>query len=117
MRASLEALAGHADGLQGSCEDFLKASRGLEEKREQNRQLQGNMGTLLELLEVPQLMETCVRNGSYDEALDLEAFVHKLGLLHSELPVARSPPLARLPCPSPPPSPSSSAAQPSVGRH
>ena len=44
-------------------------------------------GTLLDLLEVPQLMDTCVRNGNYDEALDLEAFAAKLAVLHSNLPV------------------------------
>ncbi len=34
-------------------------------------------------------MDTCVRNGVYDEALDLAAFINRLGVLHAELPVAR----------------------------
>ena len=37
---------------------------------------------ILELLEIPQLMNACVRNGSYDEALDLKAFAAKIALLH-----------------------------------
>ena len=37
---------------------------------------------ILELLEIPQLMTACVRNGSYDEALDLKAFASKIALLH-----------------------------------
>lgn len=41
-----------------------------------------NVSTLGELLEVPQLMEACLRNGSYDEVLDLKAFVAKLGFMH-----------------------------------
>lgn len=47
------------------------------------------MSSLLELLEVPQLMDTCVRNGIYDEALDLQAFVSRLGLLHPDVPVVK----------------------------
>ncbi len=42
---------------------------------------------LLELLEVPQLMDACVRNGNYDDALDLRAFVAKMALLHADLKV------------------------------
>lgn len=45
---------------------------------------------LLELLEVPQLMDACVRNGSYDDALDLRAFIAKMALLHADLKVALS---------------------------
>ena len=78
-----------APGLAAACEDFSLAASDIAVKREQNKHLQENLSTLLELLEVPGLMDTCVRNESYDEALDLEAFVNKMGLLHSELDVVQ----------------------------
>jgi hypothetical protein len=34
-------------------------------------------------------MDTCVRNGVYDEALDLQAFVSRLGLLHPDVPLIK----------------------------
>ena len=40
-----------------------------------------------EILEVPALMETCLRNGSYEDALDLRAFVSKTALLHPNMQV------------------------------
>ncbi|RWR80055.1 conserved oligomeric Golgi complex subunit 8 [Cinnamomum micranthum f. kanehirae] len=60
------------------------------EKRKLNRMLLANHSYLLDLLEIPQLMDTCVRNGNYDEALDLEAFVCKLSTMHPKLPVIQS---------------------------
>lgn len=45
--------------------------------------------TLLELLDAPQLMDTCVRNGIYDEALDLQAFIMRVSLLHPDMPVVK----------------------------
>lgn len=45
---------------------------------------------MLELLEVPQLMDTCVRNGNYDDALDLKGFISKLAFMHSDLKVVQS---------------------------
>ncbi len=39
----------------------------------------GSHPTVLEILEVPQLMDTCCRSGNFDEALDLRAFVNKVG--------------------------------------
>ena len=49
----------------------------------------GNHATIVELLEVPQLMDTCVRNGSYDDALDLKGFIGKLAFMHSDLKVVQ----------------------------
>lgn len=38
---------------------------------------------------MPQLIDTCVRNGNHDEALDLMAFMSKMTLTNSKVPIVK----------------------------
>ncbi|XP_024398186.1 conserved oligomeric Golgi complex subunit 8 [Physcomitrium patens] len=86
----LKTLIAEIPNLIIGCNDFMDDAQKILEKRQLNRTLLANHSSLLDLLEIPQLMDTCVRNGNYDEALDLEAFVTKLATMHSRLPVIQS---------------------------
>lgn len=87
---ALDALAADLPELQDAAQRFRTAAAAVDERRAANRQLSSSHGALVELLEVPQLMETCIRNASYDEALDLRAFVNKLAVVHGDLPTVRA---------------------------
>ncbi|XP_057537243.1 conserved oligomeric Golgi complex subunit 8 [Amaranthus tricolor] len=86
----LESLIAEVPKLTSGCTEFIESAEQILEKRKMNQTLLANHSTLLDLLEIPQLMDTCVRNGNYDEALDLEAFVSKLCTLHPKIPVLQA---------------------------
>lgn len=86
----LESLINEVPKLTSGCIEFVESAEHILEKRKMNQTLLANHSTLLDLLEIPQLMDTCVRNGNYDEALDLEAFVCKLSTMHPKLPVVQA---------------------------
>ncbi|XP_068658449.1 conserved oligomeric Golgi complex subunit 8 [Aristolochia californica] len=86
----LESLVTEIPKLSSGCTEFVDSAQQILEKKKLNRTLLANHSTLLDLLEIPQLMDTCVRNGNYDEALDLESFVYKLSTMHPKLPVIQS---------------------------
>ncbi|KAK6248936.1 hypothetical protein QUC31_020501 [Theobroma cacao] len=86
----LESLITEIPNLTSGCTEFIESAEQILEKRKMNQTLLANHSALLDLLEIPQLMDTCVRNGNYDEALDLEAFVCKLSTMHPKLPVIQA---------------------------
>ena len=63
------------------------AQRCIDERR-RNVALLAKHADVLEVLEQPMLMDTCVRNGFIDEALELEAAVRSRALVHANVPIA-----------------------------
>lgn len=86
----LESLIAEVPKLTSGCTEFVESAEHILEKRKMNQTLLANHSSLLDLLEIPQLMDTCVRNGNYDEALDLEAFVCKLSTMHPKIHVIQA---------------------------
>ncbi|KAH1067483.1 hypothetical protein J1N35_032470 [Gossypium stocksii] len=76
----LESMITVIPNLTSGCTEFVESAEHILEKRKMNQTLPANHSTLLE----------CVRNGNYDEALDLEAFVCKLSTLHPKFPVIQA---------------------------
>ncbi|XP_017468877.1 PREDICTED: conserved oligomeric Golgi complex subunit 8 [Rhagoletis zephyria] len=72
------------------CESFLAKAEDINENRRINSITLKKNAQLLEILELPQLMERCIREGRYEEALELASFVQKLGHNHSDIPIIKS---------------------------
>ncbi|MEW5304072.1 MAG: hypothetical protein WDW36_006706 [Sanguina aurantia] len=87
---NLAAMLQTTPALASACENFSEDAATVLTLHNHNKQLGTTQSVLLELLEVPQLMDMCVRNAVYDEALDLQSFVTRLGLLHPNVPVVRA---------------------------
>ncbi|XP_041806181.1 conserved oligomeric Golgi complex subunit 8 [Chelmon rostratus] len=69
------------------CRGFMKEAEEIGASRRMNSLTLNRHTEILEILEIPQLMDTCVRNGYYEEALELAAYVKRLEKKHSSLPV------------------------------
>ncbi|MED6234239.1 conserved oligomeric Golgi complex component, partial [Ataeniobius toweri] len=69
------------------CRAFMKEAEEIGVSRRMNSLTLNRHTEILEILEIPQLMDTCVRNGYYEEALELASYVKRLEKKHSTLPV------------------------------
>lgn len=68
---SLEKLIGSMPALADECQTFSSSTSKIQRIRSKASLVQEHQDKLLDLLEIPQLMETCVRNGYYQEAMEL----------------------------------------------
>jgi hypothetical protein len=75
-------LANELKGLSSSCSSFREKVQLFTASYKRNRKTLQHHMQLVELLEVPQLVDACARNGFHDEALELANFVNGLERRH-----------------------------------
>ncbi|GAB0098765.1 Conserved oligomeric Golgi complex subunit 8 [Sergentomyia squamirostris] len=72
------------------CEGFIEKSGNLNHSRHLNSVTMTRHSDLIDILELPQLMDTCIRVGKYEEALELASYVQRMGVKHSQIPVIKA---------------------------
>lgn len=84
---SLDSLLVGLPNLSQNCQEFVRSSSDINVHRRLNSLTLTRNAQLLEILELPQLMDTCIRNGNYEDALELAAYVRRLGKKHFNIPI------------------------------
>ncbi|XP_036202306.1 conserved oligomeric Golgi complex subunit 8 isoform X2 [Myotis myotis] len=87
VEASVGRLLDRLPSFQQSCRNFVKEAEEISSSRRMNTLTLNRHTEILEILEIPQLMDTCVRNSYYEEALELAAYVRRLEKKYSSIPV------------------------------
>lgn len=73
-----------------TCEQFMRRCAEIKSERQVNSISLAKHGTTLQLLEAPQLMDNLIREGHYDDALRLAAYIRKLDKTHGpSIPIIR----------------------------
>ncbi|BEJ11241.1 hypothetical protein CspHIS471_0106630 [Cutaneotrichosporon sp. HIS471] len=76
--SSLGRLLDAVPALEDECRTFVRGTATMQDARAKAALVQEHQDKLFDLLEIPQLMDTCVRNGYYQEALELSAHTDSL---------------------------------------
>ncbi|KAL2088490.1 hypothetical protein ACEWY4_015389 [Coilia grayii] len=87
VESSVSKLLDKLPSFGEKCRGFMKEAEDIGASRRMNSLTLNRHTEILEILEIPQLMDTCVRNGYYEEALELAAYVKRLEKKHSSIPV------------------------------
>ncbi|XP_039272740.2 conserved oligomeric Golgi complex subunit 8-like [Styela clava] len=88
----LEGMIDKLPSLSEKAKSFMQAAQNIGASRRSNSLTLTRHTQILEILEIPQLMDTCVRNQYYDEALELMFYVKRMEKKHiiTDIPVLGS---------------------------
>lgn len=89
LAESAEKVAGALPQLSAACQEFCRRVRGISKSRKVNHKTLRQHAQLLEILELAQLMDACVQNHHYDEALDIQSHALRMANQHQDIPVIR----------------------------
>ncbi|XP_072202466.1 conserved oligomeric Golgi complex subunit 8 isoform X2 [Excalfactoria chinensis] len=87
IESRLSSVMERLPALQDACRNFMRDAEAIACSRRMNSLTLNRHTEILEILEIPQLMDTCVRNRYYEEALELAAYVRRLEKKYSSIPV------------------------------
>jgi len=85
----LNNLIEHLPNFTKKCEEFVNTSNEINVSRRLNSITLKRNAQLLEILELPQLMDTCIQEEKYEEALELATYVQRLGAKHGNIPIIK----------------------------
>ncbi|XP_060109859.1 conserved oligomeric Golgi complex subunit 8 [Heteronotia binoei] len=87
IEEGLDRLRGRLAPFAETCRTFSREAEHIAQSRHMNSLTLNRHTEILEVLEIPQLMDTCVRNSYHEEALGLVAYVRRLEKKHADIPV------------------------------
>lgn len=73
--------------LNQKCEHFIQTSSEIASSRRLNSLTLKRNVQLMEILELPQLMDSCIYQEKYEEALELASNVRRMGVKHNNISV------------------------------
>ncbi|KAK7591046.1 hypothetical protein V9T40_002659 [Parthenolecanium corni] len=76
--------------LQTACQKFIETSAEIRERRRRNNLILSNNAEILQILEIPQFLNACIRSELYEEALLIPAFVKRLASKHGDIKLINS---------------------------
>ncbi|XP_058945493.2 conserved oligomeric Golgi complex subunit 8-like [Pocillopora verrucosa] len=86
----VESLLDKLPTFSETCSNFMKVAQEINTSRHLNSLTLARHTQLLEILEISQLMDSCVRNGYYEEALELSSYVQRLEKKLSNIPIIQN---------------------------
>lgn len=84
---NVETLIEKLPDFSQKCDDFVRSTLDIQSASRLNSLTMKRHVELLEILELPQLMESSIREEHYEDALELAAYVQKLGAKFDNVPV------------------------------
>jgi len=86
--SSLEKFEKDIPKLFDTCNGFLESCSTVMEDVMDVKLLAAHQSEITDLLDIPQLLDTSVRNGMYDEAMELMSYISRLEVLHPNLSIS-----------------------------